>query len=333
MEIALYGEGIGYYERPGRPVGRAGDFYTSVSVGPAFGFLLASEFSRWAREGNWGSFELVEVGAHDGRLAADVLRALESFHPEVLERVRYVFVEPSAVRRAAQEVAVARWLDRARWTEAWMDSVEGVVFANELLDAFPVHRLVWDAPNRTWREWGVGIADTGLVWDRMPVSDGLDLSAVGGLEEVLPDGFIVELSPARVAWWRRAAGALRRGWLVTLDYGFAEEPVIRPERATGTLRGYRQHRISEDLLACPGEQDLTAHVDFVELRRAGEELGLETAFLLPQGRWLGQVAARIVGEGGGAAEWLRARSRQLQTLIHPSHLGHSFRALGQRRAG
>ena len=122
-----------------------------------------------------------------------------------------------------------------------------------------------------------------------------------------------------------------RGWLLTFDYGLTAEEFIRPERAQGTLRGYRDHRMSADLLACPGEQDLTAHVNFSALRTAGENVGLRTERFEPQANFLVRVAELAGREGSLFPAWSPARLRQFQTLTHPEHLGRPFRVLAQTR--
>lgn len=334
MELALYAPGVGYYERGTLQTGRRGDFYTSVSVGPVLGFLLAA----WAATVGEGLevVELVEAGAHDGQLAADILGALDAFHAATAERVVYRILEPSESRQAVQREKLAAWGTRVSWTEGWdgvQKPVRGLIISNELLDAMPVHRLVWDRGLGRWQEWGVTLVSGHLGWARMEADAELVPRELSPLTSVLPDGYVVERSPAAARWWRRAATMLERGRLMALDYGWDEEGGVRPERTNGTARAYRQHRLVEDLLASPGEQDLTAHVDFPGLVRAGEEAGLETLELLPQGRWLGRLAVEVFRGGGEAAAWLTERARGLQTLTHPGHLGHALRVLVQSREG
>lgn len=350
MEVALYAPGVGYYSRPDRAIGRGGDFYTSVSVGPVFGFLLAHRFARWCQ--GWDQITLVEAGAHDGRLAADVLSALGEFHPEVLARTRYEILEPLPNRAANQRRTLASWGDRIAWRSGWEElptKLNGVIFSNELLDAFPIRRFVWEGAAGRWAELGVtaergaeeaaGSEGTGFHWCRLAEGLGaIDELAeeirqpVGELAAAIPDGFITEVGRGAEAWWRTAAERLDRGWLVALDYGFETGEALRPNHPEGTLRSYRSHRLSPDPLAHPGEQDLTAHVDFARLRIAGESLGLRTEGAWPQGRWLGGIAAEVLQRGGAAADWLTARARQLQTLTHPTHLGQAMKALVQSRS-
>lgn len=334
MELALYAPGAGYYARPERPIGRSGDFYTSVSVGPAFGVLLAGRVAAVCR--GLDRPEVIEAGAHDGRLAHDLLTALAAMAPDLAARLRYGILEPSMARRRAQQERLGMWGDRVQWWASWeerTDPVRGVVVSNELLDAFPVRRFEWVAADRCWTESGVTLRDGRLAWCRLPAVGGGPALPPAALGEVLPDGWVLETSPAAVAWWRTAAVRLAEGCLLTFDYGRDEAALPDPARPRGTLRAYRRHQVSEDLLAHPGEQDLTAHVDFGALVAAGEEEGLETEALMAQGRWLGAEMIGLLRRGGWAADWLHRHSRQVQTLVHPQHLGQAMRVLVQRRGG
>jgi SAM-dependent MidA family methyltransferase len=337
MELALYAPGCGYYERP-REMGRRGDFFTSVSVGPVFGQLLAFQFAQWLEEiapppAQW---QLVEAGAHDGQLALDILRWLRQRRPEIFAGLEYRVIEPSPVRRAWQEEKLGRESAGVKWAGGWgeLGPVRGVIFSNELLDAMPAHRLCWDAAGKQWLEWRVDWGENGFVWEKGPVSP----EAAACLPEipaevqaVLPGGFVIELSPAALRWWTRAAASLERGKLLTLDYGLDGGEWLRPERASGTLRAYAGHRISGDVLANPGDQDLTAHVNFSALRQAGEAAGLRTEGVVRQSKLLTDIFQRSLADAAGAEEWTAGRVRQFQTLTHPDHLGHRFRALIQAR--
>ncbi len=149
---------------------------------------------------------------------------------------------------------------------------------------------------------------------------------------VLPDGYTLEVSPAAEEWWRAAAAWLGRGKLVTIDYGLSEGELFSPHRPKGTLRAYRRHHLAEDPLANPGEQDLTAHVNFGVLQRAGEAAGLRTEALVSQARFLTDLAAQAWAEPSSFGPWTARHTRQFQTLTHPEHLGRAFRVLVQSRA-
>jgi SAM-dependent MidA family methyltransferase len=309
MELALYHPDYGYYNRSQPIIGKSGDFYTSVSVGPLFGQLLAHFLD------SEGIKTIVEAGANDGSLARDILKANPHFD--------YFIVEPSAVLRAKQRATLASFNK-----VAWHDSIDkippirGAIISNELLDAFPCHRLQWTGAN--WIELGVA---ENLQF--APIAAQTELPpALAELQPHLPKSFIVEHAPAAAQWWRAAAEKLERGLMLAVDYGDEEHGLWTPNRPHGTLRAYKDHHLADDPLAHPGEQDLTAHVNFSPLIEAGEAQGLQTESLQSQSRFLTKLATEIFKSTPPTPSQLR----QLQTLIHPIHLGASFKVLIQRRA-
>lgn len=342
MELALYCPKLGYYERATHRIGRRGDYFTSVSTGCLFGELLAFQAAAWLSAQVGDRWQWVEAGAHDGRLAADMLAWLRRQRPALLERFEYWIVEPSSEHRACQRTRLEQFAGLVRWWDS-LDSlphpVTGVVFSNELLDAMPVHRFAWDAIGRRWFEWRVAVEAEQFVWERAEIEPaqvetqfdegGIELSAE--ILEVLPDGFTIDHSPQAGRWWQSAAERLRAGHLVTIDYGLTSDQFLAPERSRGTLRTYSHHHASDDLLSNPGEQDLTAHVNFTQLRRVGESVGLRKEGLFSQAHFLTEIARRTWEPGAGFAEWTRAQVRQFQTLTHPEHLGRAFQVLIQSR--
>ena len=338
MELALYCPETGYYEKNRDNVGRQGDFITSVSVGSLFGEMLAFQFAEWLEELRTADCELriIEAGAHDGKLAADILNWLQTHRPKLFLQVEYWILEPSSFRQAWQRETLTRFASHVRWFAGFDDlkhktqskKLVGIVFGNELLDAFPVHRFGWDAKGKKWFEWGVTLAGEKLAWLKMP---NLQFAICHPqLEAVLPDGYIVENSPAAEHWWRAAAAALTRGKLLAIDYGFSAEERFSPARVDGTLRAYHRHQVSDDLLAYPGEQDLTAHVNFNAIDKAGQEAGLKTEQFCTQPQFLTRILQKGVADKTFAS--LDAKQiRQFQTLTHPEHLGRAFRVLVQAR--
>jgi len=343
MELALYCPNSGYYEQPERWIGRTGDFYTSVSTGSLFGALLAYQFSLWTRVGSPSPYQIVEAGAHDGQLAFDVLSWTAQHRPALFETLEYWLVEPSRHRQCWQREKLDKFADRVRWVETLdhlpSGGIEGVIFSNELLDAFPVRRLSWDANAGQWFEWGVGLVGNEFIWRRMPDEGqdwGVDLKQAefdlpSALLKVLPDGFILELSQQAADWWRKAASTLRNGRLLTFDYGFTTLEFLAPGRDRGTLRAYHEHRIGENVLARPGEQDITAHVNFSQLQSVGESVGLKTEEFSTQARFLTSIAESMWGGASGDVTPTPQQARQFQTLTHPTHLGQTFRVLVQSR--
>jgi SAM-dependent MidA family methyltransferase len=336
MDIALYAPGLGYYEQPGE-IGRHGDFFTSVSTGSLFGQLLAFQFSDWLEIDCPGAkCQLVEAGAHDGRLAVDILDWLSRYRPQLFQRLQYCIVESSPVRRGWQTKILREHLSRVRWINDIRDfgerQINGIIFSNEFFDALPAHRLAWAAAQRQWNEWRVTFNGDAFAWQLGAPAGNLPLPPVPAeLAGVLPDGFVTEITPAAVAWWSTAAGALRQGRLFAIDYGFSAQEGLRPDRPQGTLRAFFRHHASADLLANPGEQDLTADVNFSALEEAGRAAGLNAGTLARQSKFLTEILAQIQAKLEAFAPWDEKKSRQFQTLTHPEHLGRAFRCLIQKR--
>jgi SAM-dependent MidA family methyltransferase len=336
MELALYAPGSGYYERR-REIGRGGDFFTSVSVGPLFGQLLAFQFAQWMdADCPTGAIQFIEAGPHNGMLAADILDWISRHRPDLFERLEYCLLDASPARRPWQEQTLRSWLSNVRWApdmEAWGGKeIAGIIFSNEFLDALPVHRLAWSAARQQWQEGRVTVQGAAFAWEWQSPSEELadQLPRLpGALASVLPDGFMVEVCPMAVAWWRAAASRLRHGKLLTMDYGLLAEERLEPERASGTLRAFTRHHAGADVLSQPGEQDLTAHVNFSALMEAGHAAGLRTAALPRQSNFLTEIFARTQLAPASFAPWDEKQTRQFQTLTHPEHLGHKFKVLIQ----
>ena len=168
MELALYAPGLGYYERQ-REIGRRGDFFTSVSVGPLLGELLGFQFAQWlGRDAPFDRLQIVEAGAHEGALAADILGWLRRRRPDLLARLEYCLVEPSPARRSWQEQTLRDWLACIKWvsniSEAASERASRIIFCNEFLDAMPVHRLAWNAAGKRWEECRVACENGVFVW-------------------------------------------------------------------------------------------------------------------------------------------------------------------------
>ena len=346
MELALYCPETGYYETNKDNVGRAGDFITSVSTGELFGQLLAYQIGEWLADLSQfkiknEKLKIVEAGAHDGKLAADILGWLETQRPELFASLEYIILEPSARRQAWQMEKLKSFAPQVLWftdfenlkLKTQNSKLNGIIFSNELLDAFPIHRFGWDAKNKNWFEWGVGLAGEKFIWARLPEHlqpSTFNLQPPEELLAVLPDGYIIETSPAAENWWREAANLLASGKLFAIDYGHSADELFSPGRTRGTLRAYHRHHVSDDLLANAGEQDLTAHVNFSAIQQTGESAGLATESFSTQPQFLTRILSAAIKENL-FADWNAQRTRQFQTLTHPEHLGRAFRVLIQRR--
>ena len=311
MEMALYDPKVGYYGSRVRPVGRKGDFFTSVSVGPLYGALIAEVALKiWHALGEPSEFVIAEQAAHDGQLMEDIQAA--SRRLSFGERCGFVIIEPQPHYRAAQQEKLGN-------TVTWLDSPNelvgsGLLVCNELLDAFAVDRVRFDGEK--WVQLAIDVIDGQLDWVVR------DWATQPPLPQDLPSGYTTEWHAAATDWSREVATSAWKGAVLIADYGYDAEDYYAPERSDGTLRRYIDHRSDSDVLVRLGEADLTAHVNFTTVKESFTSAGWEIESDLPQGRFLQSAAL----------DWLKRaptpeKMRQFMTLTHPSHLGAVFRSL------
>jgi SAM-dependent MidA family methyltransferase len=326
MELALYHPEHGYYRKS--HIGRAGDFFTSISVGPLFGQMIAHHLSHKLALLP-GEIHIVEAGAHDGSLAADLLNWLAANRPEFAQRLRYFIVEPipELQQRQREKILVERAAPHVAWVDSLQDlpTIRGAIISNELLDAFPVHIFKWHSPEQRWRECGVNADFQFSPMDSLPPWAQEALADLKPLQLYLPDHFTIEFSPAAEEWWTSAAKKLAEGFLLAVDYGDESTALWSPARAHGTVRAFRNHKLVPNPLADPGDQDITASVNFTRIRIAGEHAGLISSPLETQAQFLTKIAAEFFTNPTAQD------TRQFQTLTHPEHLGRAFKVLVQSR--
>ncbi len=335
MELALYQPGLGYYAKSSgpSPIGRTGDFYTSVSAGPLFGRLLARQFLQmWQMLGQPRPFWIIEQGAHDGQLAGDILAWCRAEVPEFLEAIHYGIVQLSGTAKIQQQCGPeADLLSYITWFENLEAlSVEkpiGVFFSNELIDAFPVRVIFFQ--DGSWRESHVILKGDDLGWAGQPIEDEELLQAIKNLNLPRIEGYTTEINLRAHHWMREVARAMQRGYVLTIDYGFPASVYYAAFRTHGTLTAYVKHHAVDDVLVEPGLRDLTAHVDFTTLARVGESAGLSTLAFVDQQRFLMGIAHSELSGGGGPQVKLQDNLRAWNTLTHPDHLGATFYALLQ----
>ena len=329
MAAALYDPAHGYYAHGDGRVGRGGDFFTSVSVGPVFGQLLARRFLRdWRESGRPARWRIIEVGANDGRLAADVLAALATLDEQAFRALEYAICEPLPALQVAQRATLQTFAGRVRITpgasELAAEPLPGVAFGNEVLDALPCQLVEWR--NGSWLERRVGLAaDGAFVWQTTEIDDPDLLATLAPLGGNFPDGYRSEVRCNFRDFLAPLAAAISRGSMLWIDYGYARADYYHPGRAEGTLRTYAGHRAGDDPLACPGTCDISAHVDFTAVAEAAAELGWQAVAFRNQGAWLTEIARDWLLAMDGCPQ--AAALRQFQTLTHPAHLGARFHIL------
>lgn len=335
MRECLYHPVHGYYSKAESQ--RFVDYYTNVDVHPIFGRLLARKFAEmWERLERPKEFLLAEVGAGVGRLAGHILDFCEAKLPQFYGAMRYVAVERSASRRAQ---ALTR-LDRHAASGNLRIAAEipaqihaGCVFSNELIDALAVHRVVMQGG--ALREILVGCEQGKFVDVVAPVSTCAINEYFATQGVTLSDDQHAEAGLEACDWIAEVGRRIERGFVLTIDYGHRAAKLFDERHMRGTLLAYRGHRVSEDFYASPGEQDLTAHVNFKALETWGQRSGLETAEFTSQTAFLlalGQPNefADLYDPGQTEADQVRARL-QLKTLIHPEGMGERFQVMLQRK--
>ena len=335
MRECLYHPVHGYYSKAESQ--RFADYYTSVDVHPIFGRLLARKFAgMWEQLERPKEFFLVEAGAGVGRLAEHILDFCQAKLPDFSAALRYVAAERSASRRvqAAERLERHAAANRLRITpEIPAHIPAGCIFSNELIDALAVHRVVMT--EGTLVEVFVG-CDRGRFVDVVAPLSTCAISEYFAAQAVtLDEGQHAEVGLEACDWITEVGRRIERGFVLTIDYGHRAAELFDERHMRGTLLAYREHRVSEDFYASPGEQDLTAHVNFTALENWGKRSGLETAEFTPQTAFLLALGepnefADLYDPGQTEAEQLRARL-QLKTLIHPEGMGERFRALLQRK--
>ena len=327
MEAALYHPTLGFYASGRASVGRQGDFFTSVSVGPLFGALLAHQIAElWERLERNAPFQIIEQGAHQGQLMGDVLNTLRNEHPECFEQLQVTIVEPSAQLQAVQERALEQKANpiRVRWVKsnAELDPFTGIHFSNELLDAFPVHRILWNGT--AWEELSVHFKNDALQLVPRALSDPRLERFIGRLKGAYPPGYTTEVNVEAASWAAQLAGKLETGCVLAIDYGFSRDDYYRPERTEGTLSGYSRHRRTSDPLLDPGDSDLTAHVDFTTLAEQAEAAGARLHGFTDQHHFMVGLAALHFADSRPRTD---AETRAFKTLMHPAMMGSRFKAI------
>jgi SAM-dependent MidA family methyltransferase len=341
MEAALYDPEFGYYMTAGPRIGRDGDYYTSLDVHPIFAELVGRQIAQAAEEiVSSGEFTIVEMGAGKGLLAQHLLNAYRRDKPDFLARLRYLLVERSPAMVETQKQRLSE-LTGAGVRIAWVpdldavsaDSITGVFLSNELVDAFPVHRLVkrplglreifvgWEPPTPP------AINGRFIEIEAPPFSPDLEayFARIGISLEV---GQQAEVNLQALEWMRQVGTRLRRGLVMTIDYGHAAADLFAPARKTGTLLGYYRHTVSDSPYVHVGQQDLTAHVDFTSLALAGQDMGLEVTGFTNQLHFL--IGLGIESSFAGL-DPESPQSAAMRELLRPDAMGTTYKILIQHK--
>ena len=322
MELALYAPQLGYYTGGAAKLGQTGDFITAPEISALFGAALAN-FAQMvlSQTGN----HIMEFGAGTGKLAADLLAELHHLGcpPE-----RYYIVELSGELRSRQEQRLKEFSEVV-WLDQMPAHFSGLVLGNEVLDAMPV-QLVKKTTNG-WNELGVGWLEGAFCWSERPLADLTLLQQIPD-HEALPVGYLTELHPIAKGFMGSVASMLRHsgsGLALFLDYGFPAAEYYLHQRDQGTLMCHYRHHAHDQPFYWPGLQDITAHVDFSAICRAGEAAGLDllcytsqAAFLINAG--IGELLLRCAPSD---ARHYLPQAQALQKLVSPAEMGELFKVL------
>ncbi len=335
MDACLYHPIHGYYTKPEQQPRR--DYFTSVDASPLFGCLLARQFHEmWNLLDRPQLFWLVEVGAGAGHLAKQILDYAASSWPEFYDALRFIAVERSASRRALQSKILDAHVQAAKCAskEELPDEVPcGCIFSNELLDAMPVHRVIRERDDL--REIHVGLGRNGLCDEIRPLSStALTVYFTEQQISLLQDQQ-AEINLAACRWIAEVGAKLKRGFVLTIDYGHEARELYDERHMRGTLLAYERHRASEDFFRAPGDQDLTAHVNFTALEINGRKSGLARTGFTSQSKFLMALARHGEFADLQSDEMSEAEQQQrrllFKTLINPEGMGETFQVLIQHK--
>jgi SAM-dependent MidA family methyltransferase len=324
MELALYAPGLGYYAAGSRKFGLAGDFVTAPELSPLFGRTLAHQLADLLTECGG---DILELGAGSGRLAVDLLLELDRLNalPE-----QYFILEVSADLQARQRALLAEHAphlaNRVVWLDALPNGFVGVLVANEVLDALPVHCVA--RTGDAFYERGVALDGDKFCWSPRGLATGRLHDAA---QRLLPDAddYHSEINLAATALVASLASTLERGALLLIDYGFPAAEYYHPQRHMGTLRAHYRHHALDDPFHLPGLCDLTAHVDFSAIAHAGVNAGLQLAGYTSQASFLlnaGITELLSASDPTDAATYL-PQANAVQRLISPAEMGELFKVI------
>ena len=326
IELALYHPRLGYYSRDRLRIGRRGDFITNVSVGKLFGEILADQIVElWELLDRLPDFTIVEAGAENGALASDLLNRLSQVEPAV--SWKYVIAEPDERKQSQQRQQITE--GTVRWVKSLneLGPITGIILGNELLDAIPT-RVVEFSEDR-WREVCVTLEEGTFKFSLEPIKDPRLAAGINKIPLPLPQPYRTEINLSATDWIGDAVRALRRGFILMIDYGYSRSDYYSPLRTEGTLTAYRNQQRQESIFEGLGETDLTAHVDFTAIAEAGLEAGYQLLGFTDQHHFMvgaGEGRIRSFETSDGRKErdqFLRA----YKMLMHPEMMGLAFKYL------
>ncbi|MBS0424774.1 MAG: class I SAM-dependent methyltransferase [Proteobacteria bacterium] len=331
MNLALYAPGMGYYSSGAAKLGSAGDFVTAPEISPLFGCTLVRQLKQILQ--HMAQADILEFGAGSGKLARDILLELEK--SAALPR-KYYILEVSPDLRQRQQKLLANeaphLIHRIEWLDQLPDPFTGIMLANEVLDAMPVHLVRWH--NDAVLERGVTWQDDRFAWQDRAIEDKELFDSADQLTAAInPDhesiDYVSEINLTAMHFMRSLASALQQGILLFIDYGFGRSEYYHPQRNQGTLMCHYRHHAHDDPFYLPGLQDITSHVDFSTLTQVAENSGLELLGYTTQAYFLLNCGITDMLAQTSTEDIHRylPQSNQLQKLVSPAEMGELFKVI------
>jgi SAM-dependent MidA family methyltransferase len=327
MEQVLYAPGLGYYSAGSRKLGKEGDFVTAPEISPLFSYCLANAIQPAVQE--LGT--ILEVGAGSGKMAADMLLHLEANN---CIPGHYLILERSAELRERQQQTLQQHCPHLFEKISWLDELpgnfKGVVVANELLDALPVHRVIKSGGQ--WLEQTVQWQDNKFSWGMAELTSQRLKQRLVNIESQLgelPEGYCTEINLAAEDWVSSIADQIDEGYVLLVDYGYSQHEYYHPQREQGSLLCHYRHQAHDDPFVYPGLQDITAHVDFTAMADSALDAelkvrGFTTQMLFLMDCGLNELAESMSSEN---AEQQLQLATQIRKLTLPQEMGESFKVI------
>jgi len=347
MEMALYEPGLGYYASEHAGIGKAGDFYTSQHLHPAFGAMIGKQIEEmWEILGKPSDFYAVEHGAGSGLMCMDIMNYLQK--REIFQSFTYAIIEVNPFIQHKQKKLLEKYSAKVKWIYPFKElgDIKGCILSNELLDAFPVHLIEMEdklkeiyvnvkdennPPLPPFNKGGQGGFSVGNFKEtKGPLSTNAIVNYIHEFSIQLPKGYRSEINLKIKDWLRSVNEVLSEGFVLTIDYGYPARDYYSDERNRGTLLCYYRHQVNEDPYRNIGQQDITAHVNFSSIKKWGEEFGLKTIGFCQQGTYLISLGIdEIIKELYENASDYLFEVAKIKRLIFPGTIGETHKVLIQ----
>jgi SAM-dependent MidA family methyltransferase len=336
MKMCLYDPEFGYYNQNNIAIGNEGDFFTSASLSDDFGELLAKQLLQfWEVLQKSEQFTLVEMGAGEGLLAKNILLYIINKYPDFSQILKYIIIEKSSTLKIKQQQVLTDLIAKGiniswqTWDNLTDDSLTGCFFSNELVDAFPVHLITFNNGNLKEIYITENLGKLVKIADEISTTEILnyfELININFDSNLYPDNYQTEVNLQAFSWLKQVSKKLKKGYLLTIDYGYNAEKYYHPQRSEGTLQCYYKHRYHNNPLVNIGCQDITSHVNFTALDKYGELVGLHKLAYTQQALFLMNLGLgdrlNALSNGTIPVSLIWQKRNQLHQLINPQGLGN-----------